>query len=58
MTKQAENALAILKKNLGYQDMLDLIELLQAHLEEESQMFIKVDTDIDVGIKEVRSAHE
>jgi hypothetical protein len=44
MTSKAENAMAILKKNLGYQDMLDLIELLQAYLEEESQMFIKVGT--------------
>jgi hypothetical protein len=40
---QADNAFRILKKNLGYQDFLDLIVLISAHLEKESQEFMKQD---------------
>lgn len=40
---KAENAMAILRKNLGYQDMIDLIALLSAELEKQSQEFMKTD---------------
>lgn len=38
---KADNAMAILKKNLAFQDMLDLIVLLSAELERQSQDFMK-----------------
>jgi hypothetical protein len=38
---KAENALAILKKNLGTQDMIDLIALLEDEVERQSQEFMK-----------------
>ncbi|HUC95601.1 MAG TPA: hypothetical protein VMR76_01410 [Candidatus Saccharimonadia bacterium] len=47
LMSKAQNALNILKKNLGYQDMLDLIELISAYLEEDSQKFIKVGKEND-----------
>ncbi len=42
---KAENAMAILKKNLGFQDFIELVELISSYLEEESQEFMKVDKD-------------
>ncbi len=42
---KAENAMKILRKNLGYQDMLDLIELLEAEVEQMSQDFMKEDLE-------------
>ena len=43
---KAENALNILRKNLGYQDMLDLIELLENEVEQMSQDFMKEDLEV------------
>jgi hypothetical protein len=40
---KATNAMKILKKNLSYQDFLDLVVLISAHLEAESQEFMKED---------------
>jgi hypothetical protein len=42
---KAENAIRILRKNLGYQDMLDLIELLESEVEQMSQDFMKEDLE-------------
>jgi hypothetical protein len=46
-TPKANNAMAILRKNLGYQDMLDLIELLQSEVEKISQDFMKEDLGVE-----------
>jgi hypothetical protein len=42
---KAQNALVILKKNLGFQDFIELCELISNHLEIESQEFMKTDKE-------------
>lgn len=42
---KAENALTILKKNLGFQDFIELVALISGYLEEQSQEFMKVNKE-------------